>query len=147
MWVPKREYLSMKKMVESHEKDLREQLKTNCNMRGAIQNILESRKKDTHDYSRMSEKEIEYRSVPNEVRQAVAWALSVENERRLKEKNMSEPLHVEAQEKPDTSLVAEVEATVKSVCKIIQERNMSNGEYADTVKALAALVEARAFLS
>ena len=121
MWISKKEYISLKKMVENHEKDLREQLKTNCNMRGAIQNILELRKKDTHDYSRMSEKEIEYRSIPNEVRQAVAWALSVENERRLKEKNMSEPLHVEAQENPDTSLVAEVDASVKSVCKIIQD--------------------------
>ena len=78
MWISKKEYISLKKMVENHEKDLREQLKTNCNMRGAIQNILELRKKDTHDYSRMSEKEIEYRSIPNEVRQAVAWALSVE---------------------------------------------------------------------
>lgn len=53
---------------------------------------------------------------------------------------------LKAQEKPDTSLTAEVDTTIKSVCKIIQERNMSNGEYADTVKALAALVEARAFL-
>lgn len=147
MWVPKREYLSMKKMVEGHEKDLREQLETNRNMRGAIQNILEPRRKGTHEYSRMHEKEIEYQSIPNEVRQAVAWALSVENERRLKEKNMSEPLHVEAQEKPDTSSVAEVDATIKSVCKIIQERYTPNGEYADTVKALAALVEARAFLT
>lgn len=144
MWVSKREYLSMKKMVEGHEKDLREQLEVNRNMRRAIQNILESREKDTHKYSKMFEKEIEYRSIPNEVRQAVAWALSVENERRLREKNMSETLHMKAQEKSDMSLVAEVDATVKSVCKIIQERNMSNGEYADTVKALAALVEARA---
>ena len=147
MWVPKREYLSMKKTLESHEKDLREQLETNCNMRRAIQNILESRKEDTHDYSRMSEKEIEYQSILNEVRQAVERALSVANKRRLREKNMSESLHVKLQEKPDTSLAAEVDATIKSVCKIIQERNMSNGEYADTVKALAALVESRAFLT
>lgn len=147
MWVPKREYLSMKKMVEGHEKDLREQLETNRNMRRAIQNILESRRKGTHEYSKIHEKEIEYQSIPNEVRQAVERALSVASERRLREKNMSESLHVKVQEKPDTSLAAEVDATIKSVCKIIQERNMSNGEYADTVKALAALVESRAFLT
>lgn len=46
----------------------------------------------------------------------------------------------------DMDLATEVDATVKSVCKIIQEKNMSNGEYANTVKALAALVEARALL-
>lgn len=51
------------------------------------------------------------------------------------------------QEKPDMDLATEVDATIKSVCKIIQERNMPNGEYASTVKALASLVKARAFLT
>lgn len=89
MWISKRKYTSLKKMVENHEKDLKEQLETNRKMRMAIEGTLES---------------------------------------------------------SDMDLLAEVDATVKSVCKIIQERNMPNGEYANTVKALAALVEARALL-
>ncbi len=90
MWILKRKYTFLKKMVESHERDLREQLETNRKMRMAIESTPES---------------------------------------------------------SDMDLLAEVDATIKSVCKIIQERNMPNGEYASTVKALASLVKARAFLT
>lgn len=43
-------------------------------------------------------------------------------------------------------LVDEVNSTIKSVCVKIREDNMAPGMYPDTVKALAALVEARANL-
>lgn len=42
MWIPKREYLSMKKMVEDHEKDLREQLETNHKVWAAIEELKAS---------------------------------------------------------------------------------------------------------
>lgn len=43
-------------------------------------------------------------------------------------------------------LADEVDKTIKSICELIQSKDMAPGEYADTVKALAALVEARAKL-
>lgn len=62
-----------------------------------------------------------------------------------KEEGQVQDQELKRQGKSDMDLLAEVDATVKSVCKTIQERNMPNGEYASTVKALAALVEARTF--
>ena len=44
------------------------------------------------------------------------------------------------------TLVDEVDKTIKSVCETIQSKDVIPGERADTVKALAALVEARAEL-
>lgn len=43
-------------------------------------------------------------------------------------------------------LADEVDKTIKSVCETVQSKDLTPGEYADTVKALAALVEARAKL-
>ncbi len=43
-------------------------------------------------------------------------------------------------------LMDEIDKTIKSVCGKIQGEVMLSGEYPDTVKALAALVEARATL-
>lgn len=40
----------------------------------------------------------------------------------------------------------QVDETIENVCKRIKERHMLNDDYADMVKALAALVEARAKL-
>ena len=81
-------------MVKDHEKDLREQLNTNRKIWRAIQNILESGKKSTHENSRMSVKKSDYRSLHNEVCQAVAWTLSVENKKRMEEENMNKMPHI-----------------------------------------------------
>lgn len=43
-------------------------------------------------------------------------------------------------------LAETVDETIESVCDTVKKRELCQGEYADTVKALAALVEARAQL-
>ncbi len=43
-------------------------------------------------------------------------------------------------------IIEEVDKTIKSVCETVQDKNMIPGQYADTVKALATLIEARAKL-
>lgn len=42
MWVSKKEYISLKKMVENHEKDLKEQLETNRKVWMAIEELKAS---------------------------------------------------------------------------------------------------------
>lgn len=43
-------------------------------------------------------------------------------------------------------LAETVDGTIESVCDAVKKRELCHGEYAETVKALAALVEARAKL-
>lgn len=43
-------------------------------------------------------------------------------------------------------LVDEVDETINAICKKVKVSDLCPGEYADTVKALAALIEARAIL-
>ena len=43
-------------------------------------------------------------------------------------------------------MIEKVDEAIKCVCDKVIEKNISLGEYADTVKALASLVEARAKL-
>ena len=45
-----------------------------------------------------------------------------------------------------SAIVSEVDKTVKSICKRVQKRDMLPEYYAETVKALASLVEARAHM-
>ena len=42
MWISKKEYTSLKKMVENHERDLKEQLETNRKMWMAIEELKAS---------------------------------------------------------------------------------------------------------
>lgn len=44
------------------------------------------------------------------------------------------------------TLVDEIDKTIKSVCEAVQGKSMILGGHADTVKALATLIEARAKL-
>ena len=53
---------------------------------------------------------------------------------------------LEEQMEKKLALVDEIDKTIKSVCEAIQGKSMILGGHADTVKALAALVEARAKL-
>lgn len=56
-------------------------------------------------------------------------------------------LRGDVSEKADTSKHADkVDTTINAVCEVVMERDMAPEAYADTVKALAALVEARAKL-
>lgn len=59
---------------------------------------------------------------------------------------MKDMSKAEEQLKKKLTLVDEVDKTIKSVCETVQSKDMVPGECADTVKALAALVEARAKL-
>ena len=43
-------------------------------------------------------------------------------------------------------LIEKVDETIKSVCEKVQGNDLCPSEYADTIKALATLVEARAKL-
>lgn len=52
----------------------------------------------------------------------------------------------EEQMRKKLTLVDKVDKTIESICESIQSKDMVPGECADTVKALAALVEARAKL-
>ena len=44
------------------------------------------------------------------------------------------------------ALADEVDETIKSVCTKVKSSDLCPGEYADAIKALAALVEARVLL-
>lgn len=59
---------------------------------------------------------------------------------------MKDISRAEEQLRKKLALVDEVDKTIKSVCETVQSKDMAPGEYTDTVKALAALVEARAKL-
>lgn len=52
----------------------------------------------------------------------------------------------EQQMRKKLDLIDKVDATIESVCEAVRDKNTLPGEYPDTVKALAALVEARARL-
>ena len=58
---------------------------------------------------------------------------------------MTEPKAYERKQKI-FALADEVDETIKSVCAKVKEPDLCPDEYADAVKALAALVEARAKL-
>lgn len=55
-------------------------------------------------------------------------------------------IYSKKQEEMTKILVGKVDSTIESVCECIHKEDMPPEAYADTVKALAALVEARAKL-